>query len=138
MKLSPKLSPRLCLSLLACVGATACGSIPTKTFTFDAIDVSERPRPCLIVIDDDWASAADKNHVVNVTGDDKLELTLEFRSAEIEVTVAPLTVDGDVVSTMPRSRKEARDVSGFMDETRRLKVTDPATQFFILPYKSGG
>ena len=125
--------PKLLLSGLGCIAATACGSIPTKTFYFDAIDIREEARPCLVVINDDWIAAADKNQVVNVAENDVLKLNLEFRASEIEVTIAPLIVDGTVISNMPKSRKEACELSGFMDETRRLKMTDPAKQFFVLP-----
>ena len=125
--------PARALALLTCVGLAACGSIPKRTFVFDAVDIAEQPRPCLIVIDDDWQGAAERNQVVNVTGNDELPLTIEFRSSEVEITAAPLMVDGTNVPRMPRSRKEAREFSSFMDETRRLRVRDPQKQLFILP-----
>lgn len=131
------LACRLSLLLPAFV-ATACGSIPTRTFEFDALDPAENLRPCLIVINDDWIGAAEKNQVVNVAGDDTLTLTLEFKSAEVEVTVAPLTVEGNTVRRMPTSRRDATADSTFRDEVRRLRLTDPQRQLFILAHQRPG
>lgn len=116
---------------------TACGGIPTQKFEFDAIDASENPRPCLVVVNDDWVGAAEKNQFVNVAGDDSLTLELVFQSAEVEVTMAPVLVEGGAVARVPKSRKEARDYTGFMDETRRLMLRDPKRQLFILPRRTG-
>lgn len=125
------------LSALLCL--TACGSIPSREFEFDAIDVSENPRPCLVVLNDDWASAADKNQFVNVTDDNSLVLKIEFPKApEVEVTMAPIQVADGKPTRVPKSRKEARDYSGFVDEVRKVQLTDPRRVFFILPKKSGG
>jgi hypothetical protein len=55
----------------------------------------------------------------------------------VEVTIAPVIVENGKVTRVPKSRKEARDYSGFMDETRRLRIGDPTLQLFILPRKSG-
>ena len=139
--MAPTLSMRFAVRAAACSAAlalAACGSVPQKQFVFDAIDVEEKARPCLIVVDDDWIGAAERNQVVNVSGDDSLPLTLEFRSSEVEITVAPILVEGGTVQRMPKSRKEAREYSGFMDETRRLMLNDPQKQLFILPRKSAG
>jgi hypothetical protein len=125
------------LSLPALLTLCACGSVPTQRFEFDAIDTGETPRPCLVVVDDDWVGAAEKNQFVNVAADDTLALELQFNSAEVEITVAPVLVEAGKVSRVPKSRKEARDYSGFMDETRRLMLRDPKRQLFILPRKSG-
>jgi hypothetical protein len=126
----------LSLSLLA--ATAACGSIPTKTFEFDAIDAGEVPRPCLIVVNDDWATAAEKNHYVNVDGDDALQLEIAFPVSEVEVTIAPVLVESGKVTRVPKSRKEARDYTGFTDDTRRLRLTDPRRQLFILTRRSAG
>jgi hypothetical protein len=125
----------LCLSALCAM--TACSSIPKKTFEFDAIDTAEQPRPCLVVVNDDWVGAAEKNQFVNVEADNTLRLDIPFPAAEIEVTVAPVLVEGGKVTRVPKTRKEARDYSGFMDDTRRLRLLDPARQLFILARKSG-
>ena len=120
----------LSLSLLGLTAA--CGSIPTKSFEFLAIDAAEQPRPCLIVVNDDWTTAAEKNQYVNVEGANSLVLDIPFNAAEIEVTVAPVLVESGKVTRIPKSRKEARDYSGFMDDVRRLRATDPRRQLFIL------
>lgn len=125
-------------SLLALLPLAACGGVPTQRFVFDAIDVSEAPRPCLVVVADDWVGAHEKNQFVNVENDDTLTLNVPFNSAEVEVTVAPVLVEGGKVMRVPKSRKEARDYSGFMEETRRLLLGDPPLQHFILPRKTGG
>ena len=125
------------LSLPALLTLCSCGSVPTQRFEFDAIDTGETPRPCLVVVNDDWVGAAEKNQFVNVAADDTLALELQFNSSEVEITVAPVLVEAGKVSRVPKSRKEARDYSGFMDETRRLMLRDPKRQLFILPRKSG-
>ena len=114
----------------------SCGSIPTQRFEFDVIDTGERPRPCLIVVNDDWIGAADKNQYVNVDTDDTLTIEVPFASAEVEITIAPVLVEGGKVARAPRSRKEARDYSGFVEEPRKLRLRDPERQLFILPRKS--
>ncbi|MFN3241658.1 MAG: hypothetical protein ACE37K_09120 [Planctomycetota bacterium] len=117
----------------ACAVMTACGSVPKKTFVFDAITLEERAHPCLIVIDDEWDKAAENNQVVNMNGDDELKVTVEFRASEIEVTVAPLAPGSNV---MPRSRSEAIQMSQFMDDMpRRLRMDDPAKHLFVLQPK---
>ncbi len=133
------MSPTRRLLSLSLLGATAaCGSIPTKSFEFDAIDAGESPRPCLIVVNDDWVTAAEKNHFVNVDDDNALVIEMPFPTAEVEVTLAPVLVESGKVTRVPKSRKEARDYSGFADDTRRLRLTDPRRQLFIVQRKSGG
>jgi hypothetical protein len=129
---------RRILSLSALAFATACSGVPTKTFEFDAIDAGETARPCLIVVNDDWVAAAEKNHFVNVDGDNTLALEIPFVSSEVEVTVAPVLVESGKVTRVPKSRKEARDYTGFTDDTRRLRFTDTRRQLFILMRKSAG
>jgi hypothetical protein len=124
------------LSVLALLATAACGGIPKQKFVFDAIDVGERPLPCLVVVNDDWVGAAERQQYGNVAGDDELSLTLEFTSAEVEVTMAPMMASGGQPVSVPKSRKEARETSGFMDDTRRLFVTDPQRVLFILPRRS--
>jgi len=124
---------KILFSFAACAAMTACGSVPKKTFVFDAITIEERAHPCLIVIDDEWDKAAENNQVVNMGGDDELKVTVEFRSAEIEVTVAPLAPGSNV---MPRSRSEAIQMSQFMDDMpRRLRMDDPQQHLFVLQPK---
>jgi hypothetical protein len=124
----------LSLSLLA--ACAACGSIPKKQFEFRAIDTGDQPRPCMIVVDDDWAGAAEKSQFVNLDGSAPLTLTLPFTSAEVEITVAPVLVESGKVARVPKSRKEARDYSGYMDDVRRLRLRDAPVVLFILVRKS--
>lgn len=133
------MSPTRRVLSLSLLGVTAaCGSIPKKSFEFLAIDAGEQPRPCMIVVNDDWVTAAEKNQFVNVDGAGSLVLEIPFPTAEVEVTVAPVLVESGKVTRKPTSRKEARDYSGFMDDVRRLRATDPRKQLFILMRKSGG
>lgn len=122
------------LTFVGCAAMTACGSVPKKTFVFDAITIEERAHPCLIVIDDEWDTAADKNQVVNANGgDDQLSVTVEFRNSEVEVTVAPLAPGSNV---LPRSRSEAIQMSRFVDDLpRRLRIDDPKKHLFVLQPK---
>ncbi len=122
------------LSLSSLLALGACGSIPTRTFEFDAISVDEQPRPCLIVVNDKWAEAFANKQFVNVADDDTLKLPIAFPTSEVTITVAPLKMQNGQPNE-PKSRKEARDSSGFMDEVRALQITDPKRVLFILPKK---
>lgn len=126
------------LSLPLLAALTACGSIPKKQFEFRAIDTADAPHPCMIVVNDDWAAAAEKNQFVNLEGNTPLVLEIPFPTAEVEVTVAPVRVESGKVTRVPKSRKEARDYSNFMDDVRRLRLGDPRVHLFILVRKSGG
>ncbi len=127
---------RLLLSSSVLALLTACGGVPKQRFVFDAIDVSENARPCLVVVNDDWAGAVESNHFVNVADDDELALDIEFPTAEVVVTMAPVLVENGKVTKAPKSRKEARDYSGFLEELRKVRMRDPQRQLFILPKKS--
>jgi hypothetical protein len=116
------MSTRLLLSSSVLTVLAACGSVPKQRFVFDAIDVAENPRPCLVVVND--------------AEDDELVIEIEFPSAETVVTMAPLTVENGKVVRMPKSRKDARDYSGFVEELRKLRLRDPERQLFVLPRKS--
>lgn len=127
---------RLLLSSFGLAMLAACGGVPKQRFVFDAIDVSEGPRPCLVVVNDDWTTAAEKGHVVNVANDDELTLEIAFPSPEVVVTIAPVLVENGQITRMPKSRKEARDYSGFVEELRNLRLRDPSRQLFILTRKT--
>jgi hypothetical protein len=123
------------LSPVVLVLLAACGGIPRKTFTIDAIDVNEQNAvPCLVVVGEDWTSAAEKNQLVNLGKDDSLSLTLVFDRPEIEITVAAVAVNPDTGKPvrMPRSRTDSAD---YIAEPRRLQATDPTLQLFILQKK---
>lgn len=130
------MTARILLSSSALVLLTACGGVPKQRFVFDAIDVATNPRPCLVVVNDDWATAAEKSHVVNVSEDDELALEIEFPSAEVVVTMAPVLVENGQITRVPKSRKEAREYSGFVEELRKLRLRDPSRQLFILTRKT--
>lgn len=125
------------VSLLALATLTACGSVPMRSFEFDAISIDEQPRPALIVVNDDWVGAAERKQFVNVDGDDVLTIPISFQSPEVEITIAPVKMVGGQPN-VPKSRKEARDASGFMDEVRKVMLTDPKRVLFILPKKNPG
>lgn len=120
------------LALAAGVLATACSSVPTRKFTFDVIDRDEKPKPALVVVDDDWVKAWDLNQVVNVGEDDELTLDIAFPSSTVEVTVVPLKVADKKVGGKPMSRQEATEAVGMTDEVRTLKLNDPQRHLFIL------
>lgn len=121
--------------LIAPVLLAACGSVPTRTFQFDAITVEEQPLPCIVVVGDDWVGAAERHQFVNVDKkDDWLSLPVKFDRPEIEVTVAAVEVNPDTgkPERVPRSRMDRSD---YIAEPRRLQLTDPEKQLFILPRK---
>ena len=127
---------RSVLLALAAAGATACSSIPTQTFTFDAINSREEPQPALIVIDDDWDKAWENNQVVNVQDDDKVDITIAFPNSTVEVTVVPLKVvtkgGAKEVGTQVRSREEAMKLTSMTDSVRDVRLRDPKLQLFVL------
>lgn len=133
---------RVFAALAAGVLATACSSVPTRTFTFDAINASEEPQPALVVVDGDWDKAWEGNQVVNVQADDALTLTIPFASAEVDITVVPLTVvtkgGNKEAGSQVRSRKEATDKAGMTDDVRNLQIRDPQLQMFVLTRTRAG
>lgn len=130
---------RLTHVLLLGVAASfaACGSVPTRTFQIDAIDVDEKPVPCLVVIGDDWSGAAEHNQLVNVAGDDTLALTVAFARPEVDIIVAAVPVDPATGKPrkFPKSRTESTDATGFLADARRIRLTDPERNLFILRRK---
>ncbi len=112
----------------------ACSGVPTRTFQIEAIDVDEKPVPCIVVVGDDWAGAAERNQYVNVGSDDTLALKVVFDRAEVDIIVAAVPVD---VATgkprmSPKSRTESTDATGFLADVRRLRLTDPERTLLIL------
>jgi hypothetical protein len=127
---------RCLLSSFWLLTAVACNSIPTQSFDFKAIDAEEKAKACLIVVNDDWGTAIEKEQFVNVDGRDTLNLTLPFEATEVEVMAVPLTLnDQGKVAYMPRNRTDAMRNSNFADDTRRLRLRDPRIQLFILRRK---
>ncbi len=120
------------LTLLACIGMTACGAIPTKTFEFDAIDLEEAKRACLVVVGDDgesWNTAITQKQVMNLDEVGVLRLEIPFTKREVVVHLWPLGENGVV----PKSPGDARNmVSDYKRQERRLRLTDPGQQLFIL------
>lgn len=114
--------------------ATACSGVETRRFEFDVIDTENNPRPCLVVINNDFPGAEQQKQVVNVEGDDVLALDLQFPSRDVVITVAPLRVVGGKVTKWPRSARESWD-TGYADETRTVRIDDPTRVLFILPKK---
>lgn len=123
---------KLALSATACLTATACGAIPKKTFTFDAITTSRKPRPCLVIIDGDVQDANSSKRYINVAQEHApLELELEFKTSKVKVTVVPVEVtegEGGVreVISSPQSMPLTT-----VDNTRELLITDVPTQLFV-------
>jgi hypothetical protein len=124
-------------SLVAAVPllGAACGSIPTKSFEFDAIDSElQQAVPCLVVIDDDWDDAERKKRFVNVGSDGTLKLSIPFERPVVDVTVAAVGLhpeSGEPLN-VPHSRESSH---GYHAEPRRLRIDDPTFQLFILRLK---
>lgn len=123
------------LTLAACIGMTACGAIPKKTFEFDAIDLEEGKRACLVVVGDSsesWSTAITQKQVMNLGEVGALRVEIPFATNEVVVHLWPLGEDG----TVPKSPGDARNmVSDFKRQERRLRLTDPTRQLFILDPK---
>jgi len=121
----------------------ACGSVPTRTFEFSAMDTHQNPVPALVVVGDDWASAVEHNQLVNVKkSDDVLPLKIPFERGEVSVTVVPVKADENgKLLVVPRSRQ---DTSEYVIDVPRganprlLRLTDPTRQMFILMKKVEG
>lgn len=115
---------------------TACGSVPTRTFDFAAINADQRAVPAIVVVDQDWIGAAEKKQFVNV--DNKsLPITIAYPDGrqEVEVTVAAILVDPDDASKITWSPTRSTDTNPAIaekPELRRLRLLDPVRQLFIL------
>lgn len=129
---------RSALSLIALTALAACGSVPTQRFVFDAIDVKGEPRPCLVIVNDDWATAAEKNQVVNVAENDQFAIDIPFPTKQVMVKLAPLVVENGKVVKMPKRSRETSELSDYLEEARELRLRDPERQLFILRRKNGG
>jgi len=121
------------LVLAASALMTACAGVPTRTFKVDAMDVDERPVPCLVVIGDDWAGAAQKKQFVNVGTDNTLDLTVEFVRPEMDIIVAAVPLDANgQPRALPKSRAESTELTDFLADVRRLWADDKEIELFIL------
>lgn len=115
----------------------ACGSVPKRTFEIHALSAEERPVPCLVVVDDDWIGAADRNQFVNLPPGKPLSLEIVFERGEVEVAVAPILVNLDTGAPdwVPRRRSDENAAVRLEEELRQLRPTDPQRQLFLLPLK---
>ena len=125
--------PQLLALAAASLLLTSCGSIPTKTFRVDAIDSGEEPVPCVVVIDQDWTGARERKQFVNVNSE-AYDIALQFQRAEVEVTVAQVVVDPDTgkVTWCPTRATDSDPAATNKSSSRRVRMTDPAMQLFIL------
>ncbi|MBL8724202.1 MAG: hypothetical protein JNK49_09155 [Planctomycetes bacterium] len=132
---SPTRSVRSVL-LAACAFATACSGVPTRTFQIDAIDVEDQPVPCIVVVDGDWAQAAERGQVVNIDGKRPLAVTVAFPRPEANIIVAAVPVDAaGKPEKLPKSREESRALTEFLSDYRDVRLTDPDRTLFILRRK---
>ncbi|MBM4060064.1 MAG: hypothetical protein FJ265_03060 [Planctomycetes bacterium] len=125
---------RQTIPLLAGLVFTACSSVPTRTLRIDAIGVDEKPVPCIVVVGDDWAGAAEKNQFVNLTGDDTLALQVAFEQPSVDIIVAAVPVDQATGKPLmlPKSRDESAKATSFLADFAQVRLTDPDRQLFIL------
>ena len=120
---------RSAVATFACLAVTACGSIPTKTFEFQAINVQEVKCPCMIVIEDDWDTAISKKQVFDASKMEIYRLEIPFPKKQVKVRAVPLRSDGNV----PKSRGDLRNnPSRYAQQNRDLQLTDPTRQLFVL------
>ncbi|MCR9246356.1 MAG: hypothetical protein NXI31_15090 [bacterium] len=119
---------------------TACAGPPQRKFRIDAINTSEKPVACLVVVGDDWAGAAEQNRVVNVGGDDQATLELTFDKPEISIIVAaiPMNESTGEIDALPTSRSNSTASTSYIAGTRKLRVDDAPTQLFILEQRLDG
>jgi hypothetical protein len=121
------------LAALACICATACGSVPKKKFIFDVIDHNQNQHPALVVVDDDWEAAKENNQVVNVGGKNELEITIPFRTPRVDITIAPLELTDDKkIVRWPKSRTDSFNSDFQSGDPREIFITDPKRQLFII------
>ncbi|MGE3173417.1 MAG: hypothetical protein AB7O97_12400 [Planctomycetota bacterium] len=109
-------------------GLAACGSVPKRTFRFQAIDNEENRLHCLVVLGADWDGAADRKQLTG--GPEPLQLDIVFEQPRVDVTVMQVSVDDKgELNNRPRSRA---DDSQYRTEVRTLTALDPTDQVFIL------
>lgn len=124
------------LATLACAFATACAGVPTRTFQIDAVDVEDQPVPCLVVVDGNWAQAAEKGQLVNVDGKRPLAVTVAFPRPEANIVVAAVPLDAQgKPEKLPKSREESKALTEFLSDYRDVRLTDPERTLFILRRK---
>lgn len=126
--MSTAMKPARATALLLLAGLAACGSVPTRTFEFRAIDTDERPLSCLLVVGDGWDDAAEKQQIMK--GADALQVIVAFDKPTVDVTIMQVALDSDgKMVAPPRSRSSP---SEYRSEIRSLGLKDPTKQLFIL------
>lgn len=125
---------RQVVGLAATLTMVACSGIPTRTFQFDAIDVEDQQVPCLVVVDGDWAGAADRGQLVNVGGVETLSLEIAFKSPQVNIVAAPVPVDPATgkPSKLPKSRDESKAMTDYLCDHRDLMITDQQKTLLIV------
>lgn len=128
-------------SLLAITGLSlmaACGSVPMRTLEIRAIDNSERPVPCLIVVSgQDWATAAENDQFVHLQHEDEpLRLAVAFDRPEVELVAAAVPVEGGKVVKVPRTRLESTEMTEMVPDVRAVRATDPPRLLFVLTQRT--
>ena len=123
---------KLAITGFACLAATACGSIPKRTFQIDVLTTAEKPNPCLVVVDGNVAAALRAKQYVNVKSEHApLDLEVAFVKKSVKITVIPVELtDGE------GSAREVIDPPQSMPLTdshnsRSLIMTDVPLQGFI-------
>ncbi len=126
------------LSVAGLALLTACAGTPTKTFYFDAIDTQENPVSCLVVIGDDWDGAATASQLVNIKGDDQVKVQVPFEAPEVTIICAAVKTNATTgePDSMPTSRSESTEATGFVAGTHRLRADDATKVLFILERKN--
>jgi hypothetical protein len=128
MKSTTSMLQKASLASLLCMALTSCGSVPTKAFRFQSINVQEVKCPCMIVVNDDWDTALSKKQVFDAAKMDFFELKIPFAKREVAIRAVPIRSDGNV----PRSRSELRNnPSRYEAQERNLRLTDPTSQLFV-------
>ncbi|HEX5050354.1 MAG TPA: hypothetical protein VFZ65_01150 [Planctomycetota bacterium] len=124
--------------LLLAAGAmlASCGSVPTRTFQIRAINVNQEPVPCVVVINDDWTGAAERNQFLTPSSP-TLKLPVQFQVPAVTLTAAALQFDADGKPlNVPSSRSQAIDFSDYLTEVREdVRATDPDVVLFVLRKK---
>lgn len=128
------MNTKLILTSLALLSLTACGSVPKRTFTIEAIDNDDyrKPWPCLVVVDGDWAGAAQRKQFINLNGNEPLQLELTFDQPKHQVEVVPVRVVNGEVNKVPLTELESLAETDRRLERRELFAGDAEKQKFVI------
>lgn len=125
---------RRALATLPLLALVACGSVPKRTFTIDAIDSDNyrKPWPCMVVVDGDWPGAVQREQYVNLNGNQPLQLELTFDKPKHQIEVVPVPVVNGKVDPVVKTEIQSYNETSRRVDRRELLPGDATKQLFVI------